>query len=98
MPDDPQLNFLRRELARLKSRLAEEEAALRKGSPEKKVEAAGAIAELTQRASALEARLDRAVEGESSQLSDELALELRDLAYAFERWLEGRPHRHHSQR
>ena len=83
-------DLLSRELGRLSSQIGAQEKALASGSAAEVVVAAGELAELRQRTEAIQERLRQFEQagGTEHAMRIGIELELRDLADAFERWLD----------
>lgn len=91
MPRNITFDLLLNELGRLSAQIGEHERQLSGGTSAEKVQAAGELAELRQRADSVRDRLDRLRGGDpgpTETLRTELELELRHLAEAFELWLD----------
>jgi len=91
MADSNAPDLLLSELGRLSARINEAERKLTSGPPPQKVEAAGDLAELRQRAASIEERLHQIRQNGPAGENDVktgIELELRDLADAFERWVD----------
>jgi hypothetical protein len=91
MSESVTLDLLSIELGRLSAQIGAQQEALASGSAAEKVQAAGDLAELKQRAAGIRVRLQRLAEARPSGDNDiktGIELEVRDLAEAFERWLD----------
>ena len=85
------VDLLSTELGRLSAQIGAQQEALTTGSAVEKVQAAGDLAELKQRAADIQARLQQLAEGRAGADNDirtGIELEVRDLADTFERWLD----------
>jgi hypothetical protein len=85
------VDLLSSELGRLSAQIRTQQEALASSSATEKVQAAGDLAELKQRAADIRARLQRLAEGQAGADNDigtGIELEVRDLADTFERWLD----------
>jgi hypothetical protein len=85
------LDLLSTELGRLSAQISAQQEALASGAAVEKVQAAGDLAELKQRAANIRARLQRLAEGQAGADNDirtGIELEVRDLADTFEGWLD----------
>jgi hypothetical protein len=85
------LDHLSAELGRLSAKIGVQQEALASGSAADKVQAAGDLVELQQRAANIRVRLQRLAEGQAGADNDVktgIELEVRDLADTFERWLD----------
>jgi hypothetical protein len=85
------LDLLSTELGRLSAQISAQQEVLASGAAVEKVQAAGVLAELKQRAANIRARLQRLAEGQAGADNDirtGIELEVRDLADTFEGWLD----------
>jgi hypothetical protein len=85
------VDLLSTELGRLSAQIGAQQEALAAGSAVEKVQAAGDLAELKQRAADIWARLQQLAEGRAGADNDVktgIELEVRDLADTLERWLD----------
>ena len=91
MSESVTLDLLSTELGRLSATIGVQQEALASGSAADKVEAAGDLVELQQRADDIRVRLQRLAEGQAGADNDiktGIELEVRDLTDTFERWLD----------
>jgi hypothetical protein len=91
MSESVTLDLVSTDLGRLSAQIGAQQEALASGSAAEKVQAAGDLVELQQRAADIRVRLQRLAEGQAGADNDVktgIELEVRDLTDTFERWLD----------